>query len=55
VIPAEDHLIAPLKINARAGGKDIVIENVWLFTVADGNLLSAQIYADTAAASGIAD
>jgi ketosteroid isomerase-like protein len=54
VIEADDHLIAPITITATA--KDVgtmVVENLWLFTVADGNLRRAQIYADTAAAAGI--
>jgi ketosteroid isomerase-like protein len=54
VIEAEDHLVAPIRISATAGGKKVEIENLWLFTIADGHILSAQIYADTAAASGLA-
>jgi ketosteroid isomerase-like protein/phenylpyruvate tautomerase PptA (4-oxalocrotonate tautomerase family) len=54
VIEAGDHLVAPLTNRAKAAGKVHVIENLWLFTVADGNLVSAQIYADTAAAADLA-
>jgi ketosteroid isomerase-like protein len=54
VIEADDHLIAPIKITATAkDGGTMSIENLWLFTIADGNLRRAQIYADTAAAAGI--
>ncbi|MCW2894056.1 MAG: hypothetical protein JWO75_3545, partial [Actinomycetia bacterium] len=30
-------------------GKTVVLQNVWLFEVAGGRLVSAQLYADTAA------
>lgn len=54
VIEADDHLIAPIKITATSkDGGTMSIENLWLFTIADGNLRRAQIYADTAAAAGI--
>jgi hypothetical protein len=54
VIEADDHLIAPIRITATAKeGGTMTIENLWLFTIADGNLRRAQIYADTAAAAGI--
>jgi ketosteroid isomerase-like protein len=53
VIESDDHLAAPITIRAAAAGKSIEIENLWLFTIADDNILSAQIYADTAAAAGV--
>ena len=54
MIEADDHLIAPIKITATAkDGETMVVENLWLFTVADGNLRRAQIYADTAAAAAV--
>jgi ketosteroid isomerase-like protein len=54
VIDAGDHLIAPLTNRAKAAGVVHEIQNLWLFTIADGNFVSAQIYADTAAATDLA-
>jgi ketosteroid isomerase-like protein len=54
VIEADDHLVAPITIRAKAAGQVHEIQNLWLFTVADGNFVSAQIYADTAAAADLA-
>jgi hypothetical protein len=33
----------------KATGKTVVLQNVWLFEVVGGRLVSAQLYADTAA------
>jgi ketosteroid isomerase-like protein len=33
----------------KATGKTVVFQNAWLFEVATGRLVSAQLYADTAA------
>jgi ketosteroid isomerase-like protein len=51
VIESADYLIARLTNTAvlKATGKTVVIQNVWLFEVASGRLVSAQLYADTAA------
>jgi ketosteroid isomerase-like protein len=56
VIESADYLIAQLTNTAvlKATGKKVVLENVWLFEVADGRLVSAQLYADTAAVRGSA-
>jgi hypothetical protein len=44
--------VAPIRVTARAksSGAAIDIENLWLFEIADGSFVRAQIYADTAAA-----
>lgn len=50
VIDAGDHLIAPITITAEGRtGKKMSIENLWLFELKGGNVVRAQIYADTAA------
>jgi phenylpyruvate tautomerase PptA (4-oxalocrotonate tautomerase family)/ketosteroid isomerase-like protein len=51
VIESADYLIAQLTNTAvlKATGKTVVLQNVWLFEVASGRLVSAQLYADTAA------
>jgi ketosteroid isomerase-like protein len=50
VIESADYLVAQLTNTAvpKATGKTVVIQNVWLFEVAGGRLVSAQLYADTA-------
>jgi ketosteroid isomerase-like protein len=56
VIESADYLIAQLTNTAvlKATGKTVVVQNVWLFEVAGGRLVSAQLYADTAAVRGSA-
>jgi ketosteroid isomerase-like protein len=56
VIESADYLIARLTNTAvlKATGKTVVLQNVWLFEVAGGRLVSAQLYADTAAIRGSA-
>ena len=51
VIESDDYLVAQLTNRAvlKATGKTVVFQNVWLFEVAGGRLVSAQLYADTAA------
>jgi ketosteroid isomerase-like protein len=51
VIESADYLVAQLTNTAvlKATGKTVVFQNVWLFQAASGRLLSAQLYADTAA------
>jgi ketosteroid isomerase-like protein len=53
VIESADCLVAQLTNTAvlKATGKTVVFQNVWLFEVASGRLVSAQLYADTAAVS----
>jgi len=53
VIEAADYLIARLTNTAvlKATGKTVVFQNAWFFEVASGRLVSAQLYADTAAVS----
>jgi ketosteroid isomerase-like protein len=41
-------------ISEKAAGKTVVLQNVWLFEVASGRLVSARLYADTAAVRGSA-
>jgi hypothetical protein len=52
VLDAGTHLVAPLRVTARAksSAETVTIENLWLFEIADGNFVRAQLYADTAAA-----
>ncbi|GAA1866391.1 nuclear transport factor 2 family protein [Asanoa iriomotensis] len=54
IIAADDHIIARLTNKAvpTATGKEVIFENLWLFKVANGRITSAQLYADTAAATG---
>jgi ketosteroid isomerase-like protein len=51
VIESADYLIAQLTNTAvlKATGKTVVFQNAWLFEAASGRLVSAQLYADTAA------
>ncbi|MEU1589562.1 tautomerase family protein [Micromonospora sp. NPDC005710] len=53
VLATDDHVIARLTNTAalKATGKTIVFQNLWLFGVAAGRIASAQLYADTAAAT----
>ena len=55
VLDAGTYLVAPLKVTARPKSSDqaITVENLWLFEVADGRFVRAQLYADTAAASNV--
>jgi len=57
VLDAGSYLVAPLRVAARAksSGATITVENLWLFEVADGNFVRAQLYADTAAGRNVAD
>jgi phenylpyruvate tautomerase PptA (4-oxalocrotonate tautomerase family) len=52
VLDAGTHLVAPIRVTARAKSSEatITIENLWLFEIADGNFVQARLYADTAAA-----
>ena len=52
VLDAGTYLVAPIRVTARAKSSEatITIENLWLFEIADGNFVRAQLYADTAAA-----
>ncbi|WP_326557408.1 tautomerase family protein [Micromonospora sp. NBC_01796] len=54
VIASDDHIIARLTNTAvpKATGKTVVFQNLWFFEVADGRIVSVQLYADTAATSG---
>ena len=51
VIESADYLVVQLTNTAilKATGKTAVLQNVWLFEVSGGRVLSAQLYADTAA------
>jgi phenylpyruvate tautomerase PptA (4-oxalocrotonate tautomerase family) len=51
VLDAGTYLVAPLRITARGktSATAMTVENLWLFEIADGNFVRAQIYADTAA------
>jgi phenylpyruvate tautomerase PptA (4-oxalocrotonate tautomerase family) len=51
VLDAGSYLVAPLRITARGKSSDttMTVQNLWLFEIADGNFVRAQIYADTAA------
>ena len=51
VIESADYLVAQLTNRAvlKATGKTVVFQNVWLFEASGGRLVSAQLYADTAA------
>lgn len=55
VLDAGSHLVAPLRVTGRAksSGMTITVENLWLFEIADGNFVSAQLYADTAAGRNV--
>jgi hypothetical protein len=56
VLDAGTHLVAPIRVTATAksSGATISVENLWLFEIADGNFVRAQLYADTAAGRDIA-
>jgi hypothetical protein len=51
VLDAGTYLVAPIRVTARPKSSEatITIENLWLFEIADGNFVRAQLYADTAA------
>jgi hypothetical protein len=51
VLDTGTHLVAPIRVTATAksSGATITVENLWLFEIADGNFVRAQLYADTAA------
>ncbi len=53
IIESDDYLVAQLTNTAvlKATGKAVVFQNAWLFEAASGRLVSAQLYADTAAVS----
>jgi hypothetical protein len=55
VLDAGTYLVAPLRVTARAkaSGAVITVENLWLFEIADGNFVRAQLYADTAAGRNV--
>ena len=57
VIESADYLIARLTNTAvvKATGKTVVIQNAWIFEAANGRLVNAQLYADTAAVRPSAD
>ena len=50
VIASDDHIIARLTNTAvpKATGKAVVFQNLWLFSVEGGRIVSVQLYADTA-------
>jgi hypothetical protein len=56
VLDAGTYLVAPIRVTARAKSSEATlnVENLWLFEIADGNFVRAQIYADTAAGRNIA-
>jgi ketosteroid isomerase-like protein/phenylpyruvate tautomerase PptA (4-oxalocrotonate tautomerase family) len=56
VIESPEYLVAQLTNTAvlKATGKTVVFQNAWIFEAAGGRLVSAQLYADTAAASSSA-
>ena len=51
VIESADYLVTQLTNTAvpKSTGKTVVFQNAWLFEAASGRLVSAQLYADTAA------
>jgi hypothetical protein len=51
VLDAGTHLAAPIRVTARGKTSEatMTIENLWLFEIAGGNFVRAQVYADTAA------
>ena len=57
IIESADYLIARLTNTAvfKGTGKTAVIQNAWIFEVANGRLVNAQHYADTAAVRPSAD
>jgi hypothetical protein len=57
VLDAGSYLVAPIRVTAqgKASGKTMTVENLWLFEIADGNFVRAQMYADTAAGRNAID
>ncbi|MFF2525360.1 tautomerase family protein [Streptomyces liangshanensis] len=57
IIEADGHLAVQLTNTAvpKSTGTPHVLQNLWLFGVAGGRIATAQLYADTAAAAGLAD
>ena len=57
IIESADYLIARLTNTAvfKTTGKTVVIQNAWIFETANGRLVNAQLYADTAAVQPSAD
>ncbi|HEY6493717.1 MAG TPA: tautomerase family protein [Trebonia sp.] len=51
VLDAGTHLVAPIRAVARGKTSEatMTVENLWLFEIAGGNFVRAQLYADTAA------
>lgn len=51
VLDAGDHLVAPIRIRAKgkSSGREMEVENLWVFRIEDGVIVFAQNYADTAA------
>jgi ketosteroid isomerase-like protein len=56
IIESDKNLIAQLTNTGvlKASGKTVVIQNLWLFEIADGKFVRVQLYADTAAARSTA-
>jgi phenylpyruvate tautomerase PptA (4-oxalocrotonate tautomerase family) len=52
VLDAGAYLVAPLRVTGqvKSSGAIVSVENLWLFEIADGTFVRAQLYADTAAA-----
>jgi len=55
VLDAGTHLVAPIRVTgvAKKSGATVTVENLWLFEIAEGNFVRAQLYADTAAARNV--
>jgi phenylpyruvate tautomerase PptA (4-oxalocrotonate tautomerase family) len=55
VLDAGTYLVAPIRVTARpkSSAVTVTVENLWLFEIADGNFVRAQLYADTAAARNV--
>jgi hypothetical protein len=43
----------PQLMRAKSSGATITVENLWLFEIADGNFVRAQLCADTAAGRNV--
>ena len=56
IIESDRYLIARLTNTAvpKGSGKTVIIENLWVFELADGKFVHVQLYADTAAARNAA-
>lgn len=54
VLQGEDHFAVQLanRAVAKATGKEVILENLWLFHIIGDRIAAAQLYADTAAAFG---